>query len=98
MRKQASFRYSATKLNCLTVPSLDSPWIFQQQQLCRQVLSIIEQGGGTRLAGQVNHLMLVRKPVEPGGRAFGVGPHVLEEKPVSSFQDTRQHATLADDI
>jgi len=50
------------------------------------------------MTGDVNHLMVIGKPIEPGRRAFGVRSHVLKEQPIPHLQTGRQEAALGDQI
>lgn len=53
---------------------------------------------GTRLAADVDDIMLVGETVEGGGRALGVGTHVLKVQPVANIENLAEADALGDAI
>lgn len=50
---------------------------------------------GTRLAADIDGVVRVGESIELGGRALGVGSHVLKVEPVTNIKNAREMSALA---
>ena len=59
---------------------------------------MLQKSRRARLARDVDHVVIVREPVESGGTATSIGTHILKVQSVTDIDQARECDPLADHV